>query len=260
MRFALISIHSIRLYPIHYILTSTPRRSPFYPFYSIKFSPIWTSPSLLAKILVYPNGVGSAWAGANYSVATVPEDLQFISTWHLRQSYQCNRVHSKVRNSNYTIPSLSIGGGFVNTIACGPVSGKFAAFAADSGSFYTDNGGGAAGHTPAHPATRDRDPRWERHGRAVRRRGRAGRSLRSLIGGFIFLSAYSPLPLNPLRTPSPFARVASWLDSFSAGAETDMFIFYRLSRWATRNGCTGGNTTETLFSGDVHHSGRARAR
>jgi hypothetical protein len=48
------------------------------------------------------------------------------------------------RDANQT-PSLSIGGGFVNTIACAPVGGNFAAFAAGSGSFYTDNGGVTGG-------------------------------------------------------------------------------------------------------------------
>ncbi|KAJ7698217.1 hypothetical protein B0H14DRAFT_3654623 [Mycena olivaceomarginata] len=33
------------------------------------------------KILVYPNGVGGAWAAASYSEPTVPQDLQFV--WDL---------------------------------------------------------------------------------------------------------------------------------------------------------------------------------
>jgi hypothetical protein len=50
--------------------------------------PTLTSPSSLAvrtdlhgaqKVLVDPNGVGGAWAGANHSEATFPEDLQFVS-------------------------------------------------------------------------------------------------------------------------------------------------------------------------------------
>jgi len=41
------------------------------------------------KIMVYPDGVDGAWAGANYSSVSVDEDLQFISDLldALRDSY-----------------------------------------------------------------------------------------------------------------------------------------------------------------------------
>lgn len=44
---------------------------------------------------------------------------------------------------------MSNGGGFVGTIACSAVGGEFAAFAAGSGSFYTDSQGLYDGCTPA---------------------------------------------------------------------------------------------------------------
>ncbi|KAK7750003.1 hypothetical protein SLS62_008112 [Diatrype stigma] len=31
------------------------------------------------KIMIYPNGVGGSWAGANYSEVSIEEDLQFVS-------------------------------------------------------------------------------------------------------------------------------------------------------------------------------------
>jgi poly(3-hydroxybutyrate) depolymerase len=87
------------------------------------------------KIMVYPNGLGGAWAGANYSEATVEQDLQFV--WDmlvdLRQNY-C------IDSARIYATGMSIGGGFVDTIACNAtVGGEFAAFAPASGSFYTDN-------------------------------------------------------------------------------------------------------------------------
>ncbi|KAJ7862366.1 hypothetical protein B0H14DRAFT_3444744 [Mycena olivaceomarginata] len=209
------------------------------------------------KILVYPNGLGGAWAGANYSEATVPEDLQFVSDLldEIRSGW-C------IDNSRIYATGLSIGGGFVNTIACAPVGGNFAAFAAGSGSFYTDNGGVTGGGVTGQSCTPARSPLpvLEIHGGAIRMccmrvgRGRAGLSLRSLIGALCVPSS----PSVCSTPPSP--SLALYLGencSFLPNAVT--FIFDRLSRWATRNGCTAGNTTETLFSGDVHHSSWACA-
>ncbi|KAJ6528254.1 carbohydrate esterase family 1 protein [Mycena vulgaris] len=107
------------------------------------------------KIMVYPNGVGGAWAGANYSEATVPEDLGFVSDLldEIRAGW-C------IDNSRIYATGLSIGGGFVNTIACSEVGGQFAAFAAGSGSFYTDSSGVTGGCTPA----RSPIPMLEIHG------------------------------------------------------------------------------------------------
>ncbi|KAJ7641697.1 carbohydrate esterase family 1 protein [Roridomyces roridus] len=94
------------------------------------------------KIMVYPNGLGGAWAGANYSDATVPADLTFVSDLltEIRANY-C------VDDSRIYATGMSIGGGFVDTIACSEVGSQFAAFAAGSGSFYTDNNG-VGGCTP----------------------------------------------------------------------------------------------------------------
>ncbi|KAI1266456.1 carbohydrate esterase family 1 protein [Xylariaceae sp. FL1019] len=96
------------------------------------------------KIMVYPNGVGGAWAGANYSEVSVTEDLQFVSDLltALRNDY-C------VDDARVYATGISNGGGFVNTIACSTVGGEFAAFAPASGSFYTDNAGVTGGCSPA---------------------------------------------------------------------------------------------------------------
>lgn len=86
------------------------------------------------KIMVYPDGVGGAWAGANYSSATVAEDLQFVYDLlaDLRTRY-C------VDSARIYATGMSNGGGFVGTLACNDtVGGEFAAFAPASGSFYTD--------------------------------------------------------------------------------------------------------------------------
>ncbi|KAF7337333.1 Carbohydrate esterase family 1 protein [Mycena sanguinolenta] len=109
------------------------------------------------KIMVYPNGLGGAWAGANYSEATVPEDLQFVS-----DLLDAVRAGWCIDNSRIYATGMSIGGGFVNTIACSAVGGEFAAFAASSGSFYTDATGPDDGCTPA----RSPLPMLEIHGGA----------------------------------------------------------------------------------------------
>ncbi|KAI0883172.1 carbohydrate esterase family 1 protein [Annulohypoxylon maeteangense] len=120
------------------------------------------------KIMVYPNGVDGAWAGANYSEVSVPEDLQFVSDLldAVRDSY-C------VDDSRIYATGISIGGGFVNTIACSALSSHFAAFAPASGSFYTDNDAAHGNCTPA----RTPIPVLEIHGGAdasVFYAGRAG--------------------------------------------------------------------------------------
>ncbi|XXH00558.1 hypothetical protein Hte_006906 [Hypoxylon texense] len=99
------------------------------------------------KIMVYPDGVGGAWAGANYSSVSVDEDLQFVTDLlaDLRGEFCAD-------DARIYATGMSSGGGFVNTIACDPaVGGQFAAFAPASGSFYTDNGAQrhAAGCAPA---------------------------------------------------------------------------------------------------------------
>ncbi|KAI1283619.1 carbohydrate esterase family 1 protein [Xylaria sp. FL0933] len=96
------------------------------------------------KIMVYPNGVGGAWAGANYSQVSVEEDLQFVTDLlaDLRDEY-C------VDDSRIYATGISNGGGFVNTIACSAVGGEFAAFAPASGAYYTDDSGVTGGCSPA---------------------------------------------------------------------------------------------------------------
>ncbi|KAI1391442.1 carbohydrate esterase family 1 protein [Hypoxylon trugodes] len=107
------------------------------------------------KIMVYPDGVGGAWAGANYSEVSVDEDLQFVSDLldDVRGAY-C------VDDSRIYATGMSIGGGFVNTIACSAVGDNFAAFAPASGSYYTDDD---AAHGNCAPA-RNPLPLLEVHG------------------------------------------------------------------------------------------------
>lgn len=110
------------------------------------------------KIMVYPNGLGGAWAGANYSKATVEEDLQFV--WDMLISM---RQTFCVNSARIYATGLSAGGGFVNTIACNAtVGGEFAAFAPASGSFYTDNDDNYTKCKPARALT----PILEFHGGA----------------------------------------------------------------------------------------------
>lgn len=97
------------------------------------------------KIMVYPDGEGGSWAGANYSKVSVKEDLQFVDDMvtSIRANYcvDDNRIYAT---------GISIGGGFVNTIACDKqVGGKFAAFAPASGAYYTDANGPNDGCSPA---------------------------------------------------------------------------------------------------------------
>lgn len=97
------------------------------------------------KIMVYPNGLGGAWAGANYSKASVQEDLQFV--WDMLVDLRRNYC---IDSARIYATGLSIGGGFVDTIACNAtVGGEFAAFAPASGSFYTNND---ANHENCEPA------------------------------------------------------------------------------------------------------------
>lgn len=110
------------------------------------------------KLMVYPNGLGGAWAGANYSTASVEEDLQFV--WDMLADI---RKTFCVDSSRIYATGISIGGGFVDTIACnGTVGGEFAAFAAASGSFYTDNDQNYGNCKPARVPT----PMLEFHGGA----------------------------------------------------------------------------------------------
>ena len=110
------------------------------------------------KIVVYPDGVGGAWAGANYSSTTVPQDLQF--TWDLLADVRRNYC---VDSARIYATGLSNGGGFVGTLACNDtVGGEFAAFAPAAGAFYTDNHGPDDGCTPARSLT----PIMEFHGGA----------------------------------------------------------------------------------------------
>ena len=108
--------------------------------------------------MVYPDGLGGNWAGANYSTATVPQDLQFV--WDLLADV---RKDYCIDSSRIYATGLSNGGGFVGTLACNDtVGGEFAAFAPASGAFYTDATGVDDGCKPARSVT----PIMEFHGGA----------------------------------------------------------------------------------------------
>ena len=108
--------------------------------------------------MVYPNGIGGAWAGANYSSTTVDEDLQF--TWDMLADIRSNFC---VDSARIYATGLSNGGGFVGTLACNDsVGGEFAAFAPVAGAFYTDATGPQDGCKPARSVT----PVMEFHGGA----------------------------------------------------------------------------------------------
>jgi poly(3-hydroxybutyrate) depolymerase len=110
------------------------------------------------KIVVYPNGVGGAWAGANYSKTTLDQDLTF--TWDMLADIRKNYC---IDSARIYATGISNGGGFVGALACNDtVGGEFAAFAPDAGAYYTDNHGPDDGCTPA----RDVTPILEFHGGA----------------------------------------------------------------------------------------------
>ena len=111
-----------------------------------------------SKIVVYPDGVGGAWAGANYSSTSVEEDLQF--TWDMLADIRASYC---VDSARIYATGLSTGGGCVGTRACNDtVGGEFAAFAPGAGAFYTDAGGVPDGCAPARSVT----PIMEFHGGA----------------------------------------------------------------------------------------------
>lgn len=110
------------------------------------------------KIMVYPDGLGGAWAGANYSEASVGQDLQFV--WDMLVDIRQNFC---VDSARIYATGLSSGGGFVDTIACNDtVGGEFAAFAPASGAFYTNNDDNYSKCKPARVPT----PVLEFHGGA----------------------------------------------------------------------------------------------
>lgn len=87
------------------------------------------------KLVVYPDGLGKAWAGASYSDSTLDEDLQFV--WDMLADVRENFC---VDSARIYAAGMSMGGGFVNSLACNDtVGGEFAAFAPASGAFYADN-------------------------------------------------------------------------------------------------------------------------
>ena len=153
-----------------------------------------SSPEYTAnKIMVYPDGIGGAWAGANYSSTTVDEDLQF--TWDMLADIRANYC---IDSARIYATGISNGGGFVGTLACnGTVGGEFAALAPIAGAFYTDNRGPDDGCEPA----RSPMPIMEFHGGAdadVFYNGGPGVS-----GGLLFF-LYA-LPSSPRRN-SPLFR------------------------------------------------------
>ncbi|KAK7923593.1 hypothetical protein PG985_007664 [Apiospora marii] len=110
------------------------------------------------KIVVYPNGVDMAWAGANYSKTTVAQDLQFthdlLADLRTRYCVDSARVYAT---------GMSNGAGFLGALACNDtVGGEFAAFAPVAGAYYTDARGPDDGCKPA----RDLTPILEFHGGA----------------------------------------------------------------------------------------------
>jgi poly(3-hydroxybutyrate) depolymerase len=84
-------------------------------------------------LVVYPAGQNNAWAGANYSTTTVAEDLQFTTDLlqRMREQYciDDDRVYASGK---------SLGGGFVDILACSDNGDEFAAFAMAAAALYSD--------------------------------------------------------------------------------------------------------------------------
>jgi len=114
-------------------------------------------------IVVYPQGLKDnksepAWEGAPYARAGV-SDLQF--TADLLARFRDNYC---VDDTRIYASGKSNGGGFVGTLACSPLGGKFAAFAAAAAALYTDNlDPSSSTYRPCAPA-RARIPVLEAHG------------------------------------------------------------------------------------------------
>ncbi|KAF9024551.1 carbohydrate esterase family 1 protein [Hymenopellis radicata] len=101
------------------------------------------------KIMVYPNGIGGAWAGPSYATTTVEQDLQFV--WDVLAAVRASYC---VDSARIYATGMSNGGGFVDSLACNAtVGGEFAAFAPVAGSFYTDTKPDGGGCTPARGLT-----------------------------------------------------------------------------------------------------------
>ena len=81
------------------------------------------------------------------------DDKKIYGTGYVQQD-----IPASTREYILTLNRMSNGGGFIGTIACSAVGGKFAALAAGSGSFYTDVNG-----PPCQPA-RSPLPLLEIHG------------------------------------------------------------------------------------------------
>ncbi|KAJ7327946.1 hypothetical protein DFH08DRAFT_1026022 [Mycena albidolilacea] len=222
------------------------------------------------KILLYPNAVGGAWAGANCSELTVPEDLQFVSdlledicvgvlktvvstplgarpssshasfSWplptyppflppaslHISARLFLN-LDFELRRAEHTIPGLPSAAASVTPSPALPSAANRppSPAACAPSSFYT-NYGGVSGQVVN---SRTSQP---------------------------CMPAHSPLPVLKLDggsdTDMPYAGGAEESGT-EPGIVSPLLALYlgELSRGATHNGCTGGNTTETLFSGEV---------
>jgi poly(3-hydroxybutyrate) depolymerase len=84
-------------------------------------------------VIVYPQGRGNVWEGAEYSIESV-NDLGFIADLlnHLGSSYciDKNRIY---------VSGKSNSGGFVDMLACSDGGDNFAAFTMASAALYSDN-------------------------------------------------------------------------------------------------------------------------
>jgi len=84
-------------------------------------------------VVVYPQGRGNVWEGAEYSIEGV-KDIEFVADLlnHLELSYciDKNRIYASGKSN---------GGGFIDMLACSDEGDNFAAFAMASAALYSDD-------------------------------------------------------------------------------------------------------------------------
>ncbi len=144
-------------------------------------------------IVVYPNGVGNAWAGAPYAETTGAQDKQFV-----RDLINRTAATYKVDDKRIYAAGMSNGGGFVAKLAC-DMPEEFAAFASVAGAYYEDTWSGCAAKGKAGQGTHPKfargkaDSFLEIHGRADDRIYYEGgeRYGTQYLGAMAYINAYS---------------------------------------------------------------------
>jgi poly(3-hydroxybutyrate) depolymerase len=195
-------------------------------------------------IAVYPNGVDGHWEGAPYANKSISDKKFTSDLLDAIEAAYC------IDTSRIYASGKSIGGGFTNVLACSPeFGGRFAAFAACSGAFYTGN---ANNGSDCHPA-RSPLPFVEFHGLAD--------DVIPYEGGVKHDASLPPIPswferwglnatrnncdLKPIVTPSHSGHVLHYSYTCNGSATQHWTIDYMGHDWPSTsyNSDNKGNTT-----------------